>query len=33
MPLLPMLEYVDMANRTYKWMDNNGRAPNHTGID
>ncbi|HEX3014245.1 MAG TPA: pseudomurein-binding repeat-containing protein, partial [Methanobacterium sp.] len=26
-------EYVDMADRTYKWMDSNGRSPNHTGID
>jgi hypothetical protein len=26
-------EYVDMADRTYKWMDVNGRSPNHTGID
>lgn len=26
-------EYVDMAGRTYKWMDANGQAPNHTGID
>lgn len=26
-------EYVDMADRTYKWMNSNGRAPNHTGID
>lgn len=26
-------EYVDMADRTYKWMDANGQAPNHTGID
>jgi len=25
-------EYVDMAQRTYRWMDNNGRAPNYTGI-
>ncbi len=25
-------EYVDMADRTYKWMDSNGRSPNHTGI-
>ncbi|MGB9980132.1 pseudomurein-binding repeat-containing protein [Methanobacterium sp.] len=25
-------EYVDMADRTYTWMDANGRAPNHTGI-
>lgn len=26
-------EYVDMADRTYKWMDSNGKSPNHTGID
>ena len=26
-------EYVDMASRTYRWMDSNGRSPNHTGID
>ena len=26
-------EYVGMADRTYKWMNSNGRAPNHTGID
>jgi len=26
-------EYVDMADRTYTWMDSNGRSPNHTGID
>lgn len=25
-------EYIDMADRTYKWMDTNGRSPNHTGI-
>lgn len=25
-------EYVDMAQRTYKWMDNHGKAPNYTGI-
>ena len=25
-------EYIDMADRTYTWMDANGRAPNHTGI-
>ena len=25
-------EYIDMADRTYKWMDKNGRTPNHTGI-
>lgn len=27
------VEYLDMADRTYTWMDANGRAPNHTGID
>jgi Predicted membrane protein len=26
-------EYVDMADRTYTWMNSNGRSPNHTGID
>ncbi len=26
-------EYLDMAKRTYNWMDSNGRSPNHTGID
>lgn len=26
-------EYVNMAGRTYEWMDSNGRSPNHTGID
>jgi len=26
-------EYVDMASRTYNWMDSNGRSPNHTGIN
>ena len=31
--VITKVEYVDMADRTYKWMDNNGRAPNHTGID
>ena len=25
-------EYVDMAQRTVAWMDNNGKAPNYTGI-
>lgn len=25
-------EYVDMADRTYKWIDANGLVPNHTGI-
>ncbi|MGL6298414.1 MAG: pseudomurein-binding repeat-containing protein, partial [Methanobacteriaceae archaeon] len=25
-------EYVDMSRRTYKWMDNYGRAPNYTGV-
>ncbi|MCL2686998.1 MAG: zinc-ribbon domain-containing protein [Methanobrevibacter sp.] len=25
-------QYVDMAQRTYRWMDNHGRAPNYTGI-
>ena len=25
-------EYVDMAQRTANWMDNNGKAPNYTGI-
>ncbi|MDR2967002.1 MAG: zinc-ribbon domain-containing protein [Methanobacteriaceae archaeon] len=25
-------EYVDMAQRTCNWMDNNGLAPNYTGI-
>ncbi|MCL2156668.1 MAG: zinc-ribbon domain-containing protein [Methanobrevibacter sp.] len=25
-------EYVDMAQRTISWMDNNGKAPNYTGI-
>ena len=25
-------EYVDMADRTYNWMDANGRVPNHAGI-
>ena len=29
---LTKTEYVDMADRTYKWMDSNGRVPNHTGI-
>lgn len=31
--VITRVEYVDMADRTYKWMDNNGRSPNHTGID
>lgn len=26
------VNYVDMASRTYIWMDNNGQAPNYTGI-
>ncbi|MBI5459728.1 pseudomurein-binding repeat-containing protein [Methanobacterium sp.] len=25
-------EYVDMAQRTYIWMDNNGQSPNYIGI-
>jgi hypothetical protein len=25
-------EYVDMAGRTYQWMDQNGAVPNHIGI-
>lgn len=25
-------EYVDIATRTYKWMDNNGVTPNYIGI-
>ena len=25
-------EYVDMAQRTVAWMDNNGKAPNYTGV-
>jgi hypothetical protein len=25
-------EYVDMAKRTYTWMDNNGISPNYIGI-
>ena len=25
-------EYVDMAHRTYNWMDNNGISPNYIGI-
>lgn len=25
-------EYVDMAERTYRWMDENGRVPNHVGV-
>lgn len=25
-------EYTDMAERTYTWMDANGRSPNHVGI-
>ena len=25
-------EYVNMADRTYTWMNAKGRAPNHTGI-
>lgn len=25
-------EYVDMAQRTYTWMDNNGQSPNYIGI-
>jgi len=25
-------EYVDMAQRTYNWMDNNGISPNYIGI-
>lgn len=25
-------EYVDMAQRTYKWMDTNGATPNYVGI-
>lgn len=25
-------EYVDVAQRTYEWMDNNGAAPNYVGI-
>lgn len=25
-------EYVDMADRTYKWMDANGQVPNYVGI-
>ncbi len=25
-------QYVDMASRTYRWMDNNGATPNYTGI-
>jgi hypothetical protein len=25
-------QYVDMAQRTYTWMDNNGIAPNYLGI-
>lgn len=25
-------EYVDMAQRTYRWMDNNDRSPNYIGI-
>ena len=25
-------EYVDMAQRTCSWMENNGKAPNYTGI-
>lgn len=31
--ILTRAQYVDMAYRTYKWMDKNGRSPNHTGID
>ncbi|MDN5374664.1 MAG: hypothetical protein PWP32_1429 [Methanothermobacter sp.] len=29
---LTRAEYVDMAGRTYRWMDQNGRVPNHVGI-
>lgn len=29
---LTRAEYVDMANRTYKWMDSNERVPNQVGI-
>jgi hypothetical protein len=25
-------EYVDIASRTYTWMDNNGQSPNYVGI-
>lgn len=25
-------DYVNMASRTYAWMDNNGNAPNYVGI-
>jgi len=25
-------EYLDMAQRTYNWMDNNGQSPNYIGI-
>ena len=25
-------DYVNMASRTYTWMDNNGQAPNYVGI-
>ena len=25
-------EYVDVAYRTYNWIDNNGVAPNYVGI-
>jgi hypothetical protein len=25
-------EYVDLADRTYKWMDQNGKVPNYGGI-
>ncbi|MEG3225524.1 MAG: hypothetical protein BME94_08490, partial [Methanobacteriales archaeon Met13] len=25
-------EYVDLADRTYQWMDQNGKVPNHGGV-
>lgn len=25
-------EYVDLADRTYKWMEQNGQVPNHGGV-
>jgi hypothetical protein len=26
-------DYVDIASRTYTWMDNNGQSPNYVGIN